>query len=286
MIIWKYLSPNFEYKQFLNDEDLPWTGHIHFAYDLIRNLEPDVVAELGTYKGTSIFSMAQAAKDDRLKTNLYAIDCWEGDAHSGYYGDDIYNSVVDIARKVYIGVNLRLVRKFFDDALGDFELKSIDVLHIDGLHTYDAVKHDYETWMPKMKDDGIVIFHDIKVADYGVWQLWEEIKRKHPEYGYIEFEHNFGLGVIFKEKAKFKHIIDMSDLFVKYYAIKASEATLKFYNKDLTQHSANLASIVDHQKEEIELLKSESEEAAESTKKVTNSKTYKLIKALRRSIPI
>ncbi|WP_342479224.1 class I SAM-dependent methyltransferase [Paenibacillus sp. FSL H7-0350] len=66
-----------------------------------------------------------------------------------------------------------LLRMTFDEAVGTFEDNSIDLLHIDGLHTYEAIKHDYECWLPKLADNSVVLFHDITVRmdDFGVYQL-------------------------------------------------------------------------------------------------------------------
>lgn len=49
----------------------------------------------------------------------------------------------------------------FDQAMLQFDDGSIDILHIDGSHFYEDVKHDYETWKIKVKANGIIMFHDI-----------------------------------------------------------------------------------------------------------------------------
>lgn len=54
----------------------------------------------------------------------------------------------------------RLIRKFSDDAIGDFEDESLDFIFIDGLHTYDQVKKDMENFYPKLKKGGLFSGHD------------------------------------------------------------------------------------------------------------------------------
>lgn len=48
--------------------------------------------------------------------------------------------------------------------------KKIDVLFIDGDHSYEGCKRDIEAWYPHMKKDGVILFHDCDETSPGV--IW------------------------------------------------------------------------------------------------------------------
>jgi hypothetical protein len=193
---WKYFEPKFEYEKIFNDSDWPWAGHKNFAYDLVANLKPKKIVELGTHYGTSLWCFSQSAKDQRIDVEINAVDTWEGEKHAGFYGKEVFEKVKEIKNTFYPDLRINLMRKKFEEAVSDFQKNSIDILHIDGLHTYEAVKNDFEAWLPKVKLNGIILFHDIKVGemDFGVYKLWIELKEK---YQTIEFFQSFGLGILF-----------------------------------------------------------------------------------------
>lgn len=188
---------------------LPWAEHIPFAMYLISAFTPKTVVELGTYTGNSYCAFCQAVKTNCLDTKCYAIDTWKVDEHLGFYDDEIYIELSEYHDLLYSAFS-RLLRMTFDDALSYFSDGSIDLLHINGSHTYDAVKHDFENWRPKLNDGAIVLFHDINVREreFGVWKFWEELKQ---EFQWFEFFHGNGLGVISISE---RHDDDISNLFL------------------------------------------------------------------------
>lgn len=91
--------------------------------------------------------------------------------------------------------NIKLLRMTFDDALEHFSDMSIDLLYIDWTHTYEAVKYDFESWLPKMSSKGVVMLHDTQVKDenFGIWRLWKEISGLYPSW---EIDFASGLGIL------------------------------------------------------------------------------------------
>jgi hypothetical protein len=170
-----------------------WVGHIPFANWLTNAAKPDVFVELGTHSGNSYFAFCQSIQEAGLPTKAYAVDTWAGDEHAGFYGKEVFD-YVERTNKGYEHFST-LIRKTFEEAADMFPEKSIDLLHIDGLHTYDAVSKDFNTWLPKMSDRGIVILHDTYVFrhDFGVHKLFKELSTK---YDSMSFLHSHGLGVL------------------------------------------------------------------------------------------
>ncbi len=195
-----------------------WIGHLPFANFLVKKIKPEIIVELGTHTGNSLCGFAQAVKEADLPTQIYGVDTWQGDKHAGTYAAEIYQTLNKYVVTEFPKV--KLLRMMFDEALAHFQNESVDLLHIDGLHTYDAVKHDFTTWLPKVKQTGIVIFHDTQVQnkDFGVFRFWEEIKQ---QYTTFNFPHSNGLGVLFMpgalQKVDHKELYDAlkNDLFSK-----------------------------------------------------------------------
>ena len=191
-------------------EVISWQGHIPFAFSLIRLLKPACLVELGTHKGDSYLAFCEAAERHSLATRCFAVDTWVGDEQAGYYGDEVLEQLRSKHDPQYSGFST-LIRSTFDDALVQFPEGSVDLLHIDGLHTYEAVRHDLEIWKSKLSDRGIVLFHDISVHEenFGVWQYWAELCEQYPNF---EFHHSYGLGVLAVGKEAAGLLPDLFDI--------------------------------------------------------------------------
>lgn len=171
-----------------------WLTHLPFAAWAIAAARPQALAELGVHHGISFCAFAEEMQRQGIQGTCLGVDTFAGDKHAGYYGGSVLERLRAHHDSRYGGFS-RLVQATFDEAAATVADGSLDLLHIDGLHTYDAVRHDFETWLPKLSSRGIVLFHDTqeRQQDFGVWRFWAEVSADRPAF---EFHHGHGLGVL------------------------------------------------------------------------------------------
>lgn len=172
-------------------EQLPsaWKGHRKFAQWLANTLGKKIIVELGVDRGYSLFSFASENID-----KIYGIDLWLPDPRYGY--DNYKPSLEQQARDHGLSHRIELIQGEFGEVAKQWPSigPEIDVLHIDGTHEYDAVKADFTNWQEYVKEDGVIIFHDICIPQFTVKEFFNEITL--PK---AWFEHSCGLGVVCKD---------------------------------------------------------------------------------------
>lgn len=268
---WQYHNPKFVYQRIFDDKLRPWIGHQLFAYDLIINRQPKTIVELGTHQGTSIFSFCQAIKDSNWPAEIYAIDTWQGDINCGNYGEEILASVKKTIADYYGDLKINLLQMAFDEAVMQFTTKSIDLLHIDGCHSYEAVKNDFNKWHDKLADNGIILFHDIMVDEpnYGVYRLWQELKEK---FATLEFQHSYGLGVLFMNPEMAEAYIAEQAKWQRYYAFRHESALRTTIYNELSDKEHLIKNLLEKYQAEDELIKYQQEQLLA----IKNSLTWKI----------
>jgi len=173
-----------------------WLRHGPFATWLVKAARPRRLVELGSHYGYSYFAFCQAVAEAGLATECVAIDTWQGDEHAGFYDDDEVFRAVEKENRQYVSFST-LLRKTFAEALDDVEDASVELLHVDGRHFYEDVKEDFESWIPKLAERSVILFHDTEVRrnGFGVWRYWRELVREHETFN---FTYQHGLGVLFR----------------------------------------------------------------------------------------
>ncbi|MDD4933797.1 MAG: class I SAM-dependent methyltransferase [Methylacidiphilaceae bacterium] len=171
-----------------------WHLHIPFAFLLVDLLRPKRVVELGVHSGDSYCAFCQAIVEIGLSSECFGIDHWRGDGQAGGYGSQVLEDLRRHHDPRY-GSFSQLLPILFEEALPRFKERSLDLLHIDGLHTYEAVRRDFQSWLPRMSEQGVILLHDVEVRreGFGVWKLWEEVSKLYPAR---LLRNCFGLGVV------------------------------------------------------------------------------------------
>ncbi len=170
--------------------------------------------EIGVYRGRSLFSVAQAFKENKGK--VYGIDPYEIEEAKQYDLEEefrdtvnsflekidleqIYKSVI-MNREVFgLSKTIEIIRKTSSQAVSYFKDIEIDMLHIDGNHDTRHVREDITNYAPLIKDGGIIVFDDIN---------WDSVKLCYDEIknDYIILLETEYFGILMKREKSQKNI--------------------------------------------------------------------------------
>lgn len=147
---------------------------------ILDEIKPKIVIEIGTAGGGNLFLLTRVATED---ATIISIDLPGGKIGGGYpnWTIPLYKALFRLPRQ-----KLYLIRANSHDQGTLKKIKNIlnnrkvDFLFIDGDHTYEGVKKDFEMYSHLVKKGGIMAFHDIAIGQKGkvggVPEFWREIK--------------------------------------------------------------------------------------------------------------
>lgn len=171
-----------------------WQEHVPFAFWLTATHRPATFVELGTQDGVSYFAFCQAIAAAGLATRCYAVDARKGDEDAGAHAAEAFRVVRDHNDRLYSHFSTLMPMRS-DDGVEHFADGEIDLLHIDGDHTHQGARHDFQTWLPKLSTRAIVVLHDTseRMEDFGLVPFADELRARYPV---VELTQGNGLTVV------------------------------------------------------------------------------------------
>lgn len=165
-------------------------------------MKPEVCVEIGSARGKSACHIGLAlAENDRGM--LHAIDPHQPTAWSDEASTDTWPIITRNLRRLGLEERVRVLRQDSAAAAGAWR-DPIDLLFIDGDHSYDGVRRDWEAFSPFVRPSGVVVFHDTlwdlrpderwSRPDMGVPRLVEELRAD--GFPVLTLDEDYGVSVV------------------------------------------------------------------------------------------
>lgn len=171
-------------------------------HGLVHALEATTVVEIGSARGQSACYIGLALKQ-LGRGRLYAIDPHTATAWNDAESVDTLRAMRRNLRAFGVERYVEIVRDY-SDAAGARWTEPIDLLFIDGDHSYEGVKRDWRLFAPHVREFGTVVFHDTlwgRAAasgwnrdDMAVPRFVDELRRD--GYPVVTFDRHYGISLV------------------------------------------------------------------------------------------
>jgi predicted O-methyltransferase YrrM len=166
--------------------------------DRVERLRPTRICEIGTAGGGTLFLLTRVATADAVLVYVDLELPWFAERARARLGRE-GQRVVGLTRDSHDPAT----RDGVVDALGG---EPLDVLFIDGDHSYEGVRADFELYAPLVRSGGIVAIHDVNpdieaphAVSGEVPRFWTELKRTHRTEELIASSKadGYGIGLVY-----------------------------------------------------------------------------------------
>ena len=203
--IWRGADPLQGFPGNLIEFDLQgWNSQHPYLTEALTEVRPQVVVEIGVWKGGSAIFMAQHLKDSGLPAVVIAVDTWLGSSEH-WLSPDLFQSMsfLNGYPALYHKFASNVIRTGTAEQIVPLPLDSLNaaivvrmigvtpgVIHLDGGHDYDSVIADLRAWWPVLAPGGILVGDDY--YDDG---RWPTVKKAFDEFfGALELKLEYDSG--------------------------------------------------------------------------------------------
>lgn len=144
--------------------------HEDELWQLVQLAAGKEVLEVGSFKGLSAFCMATVAK------SVCCVDTFRANS-AGQQQMDEFTTLDDFKNAVSRFKNVKWFVGESAVAAGHCAVEGqFDLVFLDAMHTYEDVRADIKRWWPRVREGGLMVFHDYTHPDFpGVQKAVDEI---------------------------------------------------------------------------------------------------------------
>lgn len=207
-------STNFKNKEYIsiirkhnNFKPSQKDSEISQLMELALSEKIGVICEIGTYRGGSLFLLSRVAREDALIISI--------DINNTIFRRFLYRKFSRARQKLFLINGNSQSTAIENKVKRILKNKKIDLLFIDGDHSFFGVINDYVRYSPLLANNGIIAIHDIHPdfrMQYGIetssnvggvpvfWQTIKATETMTTEIIEDETQDGYGLGIIFRNK--------------------------------------------------------------------------------------
>ncbi|HTW45530.1 MAG TPA: class I SAM-dependent methyltransferase [Acidobacteriaceae bacterium] len=179
-------------------------GELVALAETLAQLRPDRALEIGTFRGGTLLLLTRLASPH---ATVVSVDLPGGKFGGGYstHRRRLYRHFARRDQRLHLLQGDSHSKEMFERVKVAFENKPLDYLFIDGDHTYEGVKKDFQMYAPFVRKGGIIALHDIAEHPPSIGcevsRLWSELKLhyRHEEIIQDRAQGWAGIGILYQD---------------------------------------------------------------------------------------